>query len=213
MFIRKVNLSGVTFSDKIPGSPSPVGTTWDPVNKGSKTIISGEGLVAACGDGTAGPQSAARSIGTIAEGSKTIWEFTHTADTWIPENEALCRMGFGTADANLDRGVGYAESTAFGIQNDGSVSYNGGDVPPGNLGSGWVVGDTITFELERSGGDAIVVMYKNGADLGTRTQAMPGGVWHAMVSNALFLFTSTITANFSGPFQIEPTAGFGPIPV
>jgi hypothetical protein len=122
-------------------------------------------------------------------------------------------MGFGTADAPLDLGVGSGGSTSLGLQNDGGVSYNGGDVPPGSLPVGWLVGDTITFELERSDGNAIMLIYKNGAEIGTRTLAMPAGPWHAMVSNALFLFTETITANFSGPFQIEPRAGFGPIPV
>jgi hypothetical protein len=205
-----------TGSEAVPSAPPwpSAGTTWDPVNKGSKTTISGEGLlVADCGDGTAGPQSAARSIGTIAEGSKTIFEFTHTADTWLPESEARCRMGFGTADAPLDLGVGSGGSTSLGLQNDGGVSYNGGDVPGGSFGWGWIVGDTITFELERSDGNAIMLIYKNGLYKDSRTLAMPAGPWHAMVSNALFLFTSTITANFLGPFQIEPTAGFYPIPV
>jgi hypothetical protein len=203
-------LGGVTTTRGLPESPSPVGTTFDPVNKGSNTIISGEGLlVAACGNAP----SVARSIGTIAEGSKTIWEFTHTADTWTPESEARCRMGFGTAAASLDLKVGEDTSPSLGLQNDGILAYGLGLVPGGDLGWGWIVGDTITFELERSGGDAIVKFYKNGLYKDSRTLAMPSGVWYAMVSNTVPIFTSTITANFSGPFQIEPTAGFGPIPV
>jgi hypothetical protein len=203
-----------TGSEVVPSAPPwpSVGTTFDPVNKGSNTIISGGNLVATCGNA----QSVARSIGTIAEGSKTIFEFTHTADTWPydPPFSQFCRMGFGTADCPLDVGVGYETSTSLAIQSDGSVNYNGGEGGSGgSLPEGFGVGDTITLELERSGGNAIVTFYKNGSYLGIRTQAMPGGVWHAMVSNTVPVFTGTYTANFLGPYQIEPTAGYGPIPV
>jgi hypothetical protein len=207
-------MGALAFLTKKPAAQWPpsgwpeVSTTFDPVNKGDNTILSGGNLVATCGN----PQSVARSIGTMVEGSKTIFEFTHTSDTWTPEEEAYCRFGFGP-DANLNLGVGQETSLGLAVQNDGSVLYNGGGIPgfPDNLPVGFVPGDTITLELERSNGDGIVVFYKNGVVMGTRTMAMSEGPWYAIVSNTVPIFAGTYTANFLGPYQIYPKPGYGPI--
>jgi hypothetical protein len=208
-----------TGSEAVPSAPPwpLVSTTFDPVNISTRAVLSGGNLVAHCGDGTPGGFGTARSIGTIAENTKTIFEFTHTADTWIPVEDAYCVLGFGTPDHLLDGAPNVGQDTySLAIQSDGLVLYNNQGIPgyDENIGVGFVgVGDTITFELERSGVDTTVLFYKNGSYMGIRTLEMPSGVWHAMVSSYLFLFTATITANFLGPYQIEPKAGYGPIPV
>ena len=206
-------MSNLLFYVKTPAASWPTeSTTFDPVNKGDRTTISDGNLVAVCGNGAPPNASAARSLGAIQENTKTIWEITLTA-----QPDAFCSMGFGTADHDLDGPAALGQDVySIGCQNNvgGTILYDSGGVPGGHFGTGYVVGDIITWELERAGISTTFTCYVNGVSIGTRTLDMPSatGLMYAMVCQTVSLFASTFTANFSGPFQIEPTAGFSPIP-
>ena len=183
------------------GSTPPT-TTWNPLDKGTETVLSNGDLTATCGSTSPTGYSSVRTATLIGATEKKICEVTFDS---YAGGTTLGNIGVGTNNTNINDYMGH-DNTSIGYFSNGNVLFNNSVL---NTIATYTTGDTITMEIDRT--TSTVAFYKNGTAVGSFTQTMSGVSWSPMVSNLSISQQATYTANFAEPFEITPTAGFTPI--